>query len=426
MISPLALLLVLLPASHSSGGLLPVVQADTLTLEWAYAAALSNHPLRDEPGAQRRSGELLATAIRSGALPAISVSAQAVYHSDVANLGLNLPGVDLPSVPHDQYRAGLGFESLVYGRKAIEKRGDIAHADSRIAEIEAQVSIWSSRQRVEHVFFGILKAEALKEALLSHMEVLEARTRQLEVAVAGGVATAASVNVLQAEILRLEQEQLGAEVARASSLDVLGILTGRRLAATEIIALPRAPAAVPARPESALFDATRKRLDRQDELTTEKLKPSVQAFGDVSVGQPPGLNLFGQEFEPFFSVGLRLKWPVWDWRASAQERQAISIQREMVDARQAAFVDAVDAESVGLVREVAKYPGMRDRDERIISLRTAVESDAASRLENGVATATDYLVEANAVFQARFDKRMHEIQFAEARARLATITGDKQ
>jgi outer membrane protein TolC len=425
MISPLALLLILLPAPQSSGGS-PVAPADTLTLQWAYAAALSNHPLRDEPAAQRQSGDLLATVIRSGALPAISVSAQAVYHSDVANLALNLPGAEFPSVPHDQYRAGLGFESLVYGRKAIEKRGDVAHADSRIAEMEAHVSIWSSRKRVERVFFGILKAAALKEAVVSQIEVLEARTRQLQAAVAGGVATAASVNVLQAEILRLEQQELGAEVARASAVDVLGILTGRRLAATEVMELPRAPGTAPDRPESALFDATRSRLDRQGELTSEKLKPTLQAFGDVSIGQPPGLNLFGQEFEPFFSVGLRLKWPVWDWRASAQEREAIKIQRDMVDARQAAFIEAVDAESVGLVREVAKYAGMLERDERIIALRMAVESDAASRLENGVATATDYLVEANAVFQSRLDKRMHEIEFAESRARLATITGDKQ
>ena len=65
------------------------------------------------------------------------------------------------------------------------------------------------------------------------------------------------------------------------------------------------------------------------------------------------------------------------------------------------------------------------RDDRIIALRRRIAERTAGRLEHGVATAADYLVERNAAHQAELTRSLHRIQLARARAELATILGDR-
>ncbi|MFT4605678.1 MAG: outer membrane protein TolC, partial [Rhodothermales bacterium] len=177
------------------------------------------------------------------------------------------------------------------------------------------------------------------------------------------------------------------------------------------------------RPEYALFAATRNRLARQEALSTEGTRPRVDAFGEAAVGRPPGLNLFSDSVEPFFSFGLRVRWPVLDWGASNRNREALAIQREVLDGREAEFVQGIALQTTGLEQEAAGIRAVLARDPEIVALRQSIAQDAATRLAAGVATSTDYLTEANAVFRARLDQRLHEIQLAELLARIQTIQG---
>ena len=416
MISAIALALVL-----------QVAPPDTLDLGWAHKAAMDQHPRAAEQAQLIEASSLGAAALTAGLRPRIALTGQAVYHSSVAEIALPIPGADLPSIPHEQYKAGVASEVALLGRGTTRRQADLLKAEAAVDAQAAAVGLWSVRTRVEQAFFGIAKAEARLEALESLKKDVSARLTQLQSAMAEGIVTQSSVDALRAEVVRLDQQEMLAEAARLGGLATLSILTGVVYPPETRVRVRVGVGDAPGRrPEYALFAASRERLSRQEALSTEATRPRIDAFGEAAVGQPPGLNLFSDSIEPFFSIGVRVRWPVFDWGASSRTREALDIQREVLDGREAEFRQGVALQTAGLAQEVAGLRAVLARDPEIIALRQSIAADAATRLAAGVTTSTDYLEEANAAFRAQLDQRLHQIQLAELEARIQTIQGASQ
>jgi outer membrane protein TolC len=352
------------------------------------------------------------------------VTSQAVYQSEVANLPFSLPGVPAPTVPHDQYKVAIGLEQLVYDGGLVRGQKAVESAAAEAATLEAEVAAYGLRDGVEGAFFSVLLADAQSRSLALYLEDLSARKGQLEVLVAQGVRTRAEVDALRAEIIRLEQQQAVAKSIRTAGIETLEALTGWALEDTaELIAPKQTTTVLSDRPERALFEASRKQLSRQSDLVARRNRPKVAAFGEAAYGQPPGLNVFEDSFKGFFSVGIRLSMPVWDWRSVERDREEIDVRTELVSAREAAFDQQIQVALARAAADIRQAEAMLARDQELVDLRAGIARDSAVRLENGVATVTDYLVDQNAEFQARLAMDQHTIQLMQARARYSTIQG---
>lgn len=397
---------------------------DSLTLEWAYRAAASHFPRLREVGRQDEILGLRLANLGTRLLPSVSLNGQAVYHSEVASIPFSLPGTSAPSVPHDQYKVSLGVEQVVFGGGLVSGQKALEVSATQVATQEAVVAAYAVRERVEAAYFGVLLAEAQAASLeLLHAD-LSARLEQVRVLVAQGAGSQSNADALQAERLRVEQQQAVAASRRRAALDALEVLTGQELGDGVALAesLP-APAESAQRPETELFQLTRDQLDRQAELAQRRRRPRVQAFGEAAYGQPPGLNLFEDSFKGFFSVGLRFTWSVWDWRTAQRDQTEARLRADIVTAREDAFDQQIRLAASQAAAEITQAEEMIARDAEIIALRERVAQDAGVRLENGIATATDYLMERNAAFQARLALDQHRIQLMQAQARYSTILG---
>ncbi|NNE71038.1 MAG: TolC family protein [Rhodothermales bacterium] len=406
-----------------------VIQAapDTLTLQAAYDAASANHPRLEEASQMTAVGARSAEAVRAGLKPRIAFSGQAVYHSDVAEINLPVPGASLPSVPHAQYRAGVGAEYVLLGRGTVARQAELLGLEASVSAEEAAVGLWQVRHQVEAAFFGVAKADAQLEALRLMEEEVQDRIDQLEASVARGLVTRSTLASLAAEHLRLGQQQALAEAARTGAIRSLSILTGQRFIADALVIDTESPdRPTGSRPEYTVFDAQRSLLDHRKEMTAEATRPRLNLFSEAAVGRPPGLNLFGDQIEPFFSAGVRLAWPALDWGAAARQREAIDLQEAVLESRKDEFTRALDLQTAGLETQLSALRAVIAEDEKIIALQESIAEDAARRLEAGTATAIDYLAEARAASQARLDQHLHRIQLAELQARIMTIRGEAE
>ena len=62
-------------------------------------------------------------------------------------------------------------------------------------------------------------------------------------------------------------------------------------------------------------------------------------------------------------------------------------------------------------------------DDRIVSLRDAIDQAARLRLQEGVTTAADYLDRRTEWLTAQFDRARHRVELAHAQARVLTTLG---
>ena len=62
-------------------------------------------------------------------------------------------------------------------------------------------------------------------------------------------------------------------------------------------------------------------------------------------------------------------------------------------------------------------------DDRIVMLREQVERSTQARFQEGVVTASEYLDRSTELLQARFARAGHQVELAQASARLLTTLG---
>jgi outer membrane protein TolC len=419
------LLFVFIPASVAAQG--RMVELGSLQ-----QAAIDTDPRMQQLALLNAQTNLRLRNISTQRLPTVSVDGHAQYQSDVAHLATSLPGVSalfLP--PKDTFDGGIRldqrvFDTTVSAQSALER--------AQLAENQARVraTLFALRQQVNDAFFAAAALQARAGALAATIEDLNARLRELTARVEEGTALGADAAAIEATLLQRQQDADDLQASRRAALDRLATLTGQPIANTDTLVLPDVAAAVVqarqsqstlrARPEYEQFARTRDRLVRQQELTAAQERPRLSTYGRVGYGKP-GLNFAQSQFETYAFGGLRLQWNAWTWGSGAREREALAIQQQIVAADEAAFARSVTTAIEGDESAIDRLQRTLAADERIVMLREQVDRATQLRLQEGVVTASEYLGRNAELLQARFARVGHEVELAQAGARLLTTLG---
>jgi outer membrane protein TolC len=402
---------------------------DTLQLAALHAAAIGHDPRAAQLSLQEATTALRLRTLGTERLPQLTVRSEATTQSDVPSVPITVPGMDVPTAPKDRYQATLDAEQLLYDGGVVGRRQALERA--RLLE-EAQairVALYPLRERVNEAFFGALTLQARLEQLAVLADDLRARLTLVDARVRAGTALAGESDAIRAELLRASLDSAAVAADRRAALAVLGNLAGREISDAQVLALPDLDAAGPdagvgarARPEYALFAQRRQRLNREAAVAGAANRPRLSAFGQLGYGRP-GLDLFAQDPETFGIAGVRVRWTPWDWRAARNEVEERRLQQRVVETEEAAFTERVTRDVQADVENVVRLEAALRVDDELVGLRERIERQARSQLDNGVATAADYVERRNDVFEARVARQLHRIELARARARYLTTLG---
>ena len=404
---------------------------DTLRLPDLQGAALRRDPREAQAALLERQSRLRTENIRADRNPTLTVEGVAQYQSDVTRVPLAAPGVSIPTPPHDTYDARVVGQQRIYdptrtSRLAVEG-AQLASAKAALA-----TALYANRQSVNDAYFTALRSQAQLAELENSITDLQAQMNVAAARVREGAALPSEEMTIRAELLRRRQVAAEWRATQRAALDVLEDLTATRIDSGVVLGEPDVAAAVArvraaldsvrGRPEFAQFAAARSLLERQEEARAAQDKPRVSLFGRVGYGRP-GLNALNTSFDSYWLGGVQAQWSPWNWGSSSRERDAIRLQRQIVDADEAAF-------AAGMRRAVAQDVASIDRlvsalaaDEEIIQLRERILLETRARYREGVINSAELVDRQTDVLSARVSRALHRVELAQARAHFLTTLG---
>lgn len=396
-----------------------------LSIEECYTLARQNYPLVKQAELIAKTAAYSIENAAKGYLPQFNISGQASYQSDVTKIPIRIPGMNIPELSKDQYRLSGEATQVLFDGGMIRQQKEAIAMNAAVEGEKLEVELYKLKERINQLFFGLLLIEAqLKQNELLKKD-LQLGVDKAKATVVSGTGLKSSLNMLKAELLKVNQRSTELKFTRIGYLDVLGLFIRKKLTEEVVMLKPLKPVmrAEVHRPELGLYESQCKSLDVRERSIAARNLPKFNLFLQGGVGRP-ALNMLNDAIEPFAMGGIRMSWPLTGFYTRKKEKAMLDINRKEIDLQKESFLLNTDFTVKQQDAEIDKQTSLLYSDDEIIALRKSVKEASAAQLENGLITTSDYLREVNAEDQARQSKIMHEIQLLMAQYNRQTTTGN--
>ena len=360
-----------------------------LTLDECQRGAQANYPLVRQYGLIEKAREYDLSNAGKGYLPQFSLSGKATYQSDITELPVEIPGVNIKTAPKDQYQVMLELQQTIWDGGDIRNRKRLTRAASDVDMEKQHIDMYALNDRINQLFFGILLLdEQLKQNQLLQDDLGRTHTKQ---------------------------RRIELETSRQAYINMLSAFIGKEIPAGTILQKPVPEdsdgmgTGINNRPELRLFDAQGEQLRVQEAMLNVRLMPRFGLFVQGAYGNP-GLNMLKDEFNAFYMAGVRMSWNFGSLYTLKNDRRRIDNSRRQIETGRDVFLfntrlqaTQQDADVISMRRKMAD-------DDEIIRLRENIRRAAEAKVENGTLTVTDMLREITNENLARQTKALHEVQ----------------
>ena len=406
-----------------------------LTLKECYNMAASTSALAGERSSYSDISNLKDQNLSKGWLPSLDANGSFVYNSSVIDMSSVLGSLPVPGIanlikplPHEQYKVTVDINQMIYDGGAIKGARALEKADYNINEKQNEADIYKLRGQVNGYYFNLLLLARQKEVLNSYLELIKKRISAAQSAVVNGVVLKSDIDVLTSEKIKLEQQITQNDITRSSLLKILSGMIGTELDPATEFTLPQSVNSLSKellRPELQLFDLRKEQLGAGMKIIESKRLPKAFGFATLGYGNPPGSNFFKDEFAPYYIVGAGIKWNIFDWNKSKNEKSVITLQQGIIEKKKTDLADNLTRLLESKNAEIRGLQALINTDNELITLRKRISSSAESKYENGTITATDLLNEINAERQAVLNFEIHKINLAMAEVEYFNISGQE-
>jgi outer membrane protein TolC len=396
-----------------------------LTLEFCQQQAVMNYPSYRQYELLKQTEELEQKNLGKNWLPSLNLNGQASYQSDVTKVPTIIPEFAPEPISKDWYKIYLDVNQVIWDGGATKQGKAIENLDHNIDILHLDIELYSLKQQVNDLFFSLLLLQENRNLLNNHASMISSRLEEVESAVRNGVVLSSNADILKAELLKVEQKIEEINIAEEAAFQSLSLLIGQDIPEGAILKMPAPVISMNLGPqerlEFGLFDLQQQKLEAMKKMSGTTLLPKFQAFGQAGMGRP-AFDMLNDNFDDYYIVGVRMNWNFWNWNKTHNEKSILDINHEIISSKRDAFDRNLSIKLENNLAEIKKYENMLQKDQEILDLRSKVVKQYASRLNNGVITATEYLTELNAESEARLNINIHKINLVQAKYQyMATI-----
>ncbi|HPR32664.1 MAG TPA: TolC family protein [Prolixibacteraceae bacterium] len=407
-----------------------------LTIETCQEKARNNYPQIKQYGLIEQSEAYSLSNANKGYLPQVVFSAQATYQSDVTAIPEGLSDilsqmtgqkVEIASIEKDQYKVVADVNQIVWDGGVIRSQKENIKASSEIEKQKLEVDLYTIKDRVNQLFFGIL---ALNE-LITQTDLLQKELQinydKVQAYIQNGVANQSDADIIRVEQLKANQRKAELLATQKSYKEMLSAMIGDNSVVADSLVKPGYNSFKNElsnnRPELKLFEAQTNFYSSQESIIKSGSLPKVGLFAQGGYGNP-GLNMFEPGFTPYYILGARLSWNIASLYTQKNNLSKIAISKQNIDIQKETFLYNTNLKISQQDNEIEKIKKLIKNDDEIIELRSRIKKTAEVKVDQGTLTVTDLIREINAENSAIAEKTLHEINLLLAVYNLKNTTNN--
>ena len=372
-----------------------------------------NYPLIKQHLLIEKTSEYTISNISKGFLPQINLAGQATYQSDVVQFPKAIPGV--PVLTKDQYKVYAEINQPIYDGGAIKEQKKLQEATAMVDQQKLEVDLYKLKDRINQLFFGVLLVEEQQKQNDLMKSDIQLGLNKINAAIANGTALKSEADLLEAELLKADEQTITLAANRTAFANMLGYFIIRPINQNTAFIRPEniISSEEIRRPQLKMFDLQNRIFDAQSDLLAARNRPKISFFVQGGLGKP-AFNFLSNNFDPFYIGGLRFTFSLSGFYTMKNERALIDLNRQSTSIQKETFLFNTNVVLQQQNEEIVKLRRILQMDEQIIPLRTRVKETALGKLNYGVINSSDYLREVNAENNARQDEILHQIQLLAA------------
>lgn len=400
-------------------------QEKTISLQDAFHLAEQNYPLIHQRDLLKQTENLSIQNLNSNFLPQLSFNGQASYQSDVTKINIPFPGISIPSLSKDQYKAVGEVDQLLYDGGLTRNQKNIQQLNTAVEENKLAIELYNLKTRINQLYFSILYQDELLDQTNLVLKDIQIGMDKVKPQVENGAALRSNLQLLQAQYLQTQQRAIEIKSTRKGLANALGVLINQPISENTKLQLPTDYAITDTslhRPELQLYQSQSSLIKGQEQLIHARNLPKASLFFQGGYGKP-GLNMLSNEFSPFYITGVRLNWSLGSLYNNKRDKQLLEVNRQTVDIQKQVFLLNTESQLQQQRADIDRYAQLVASDNSIIQLRKSITDAAKAQLENNVITVNDYLTQVNAQDQARQALILHQLQLHQAEINYAISTG---
>lgn len=403
---------------------LSTVAQNTITLQQCYTKARENYPLISQMKLLDITAEYTLDNISKGYLPQISFVGQATYQSDVTTIPIKIPGMSIPALPKEQYKAYVEIQQGITSNYTIAKQKEVIEANSEVEKQKLEVELYKLHEKIQDLYFGILLINSQLDLISLSKKDIQTGIEKVNAAIINGIAFKSSADILQAELILIEQREVELSYKRHGLISVLNYFTKLDITNNSIFEIPSDPEFIKkfTRPELSLFDKQIHMFDVQSKVITSQTIPKLGLFFQTGYGNP-ALNMFSTSFDYYYIGGVRLTWSLSSLYTYSKDQNLLKIQKDMVGVQKNVFEFNTTLAATQKNADVQMYEKFIESDNEIIALREKVVENAKAQLEHGAITTNDYINYVNARDKAAQNLAIHKIQYLQEMYKILYYVG---
>jgi outer membrane protein TolC len=393
---------------------IPFISGQNITIEECQVKAEANYPAIAMYDIIEKTKEFNIANANKTYFPQGSFIAQGTWQSDVTSIDLEVPGFQLPTIDRDQFRVVAELNQLIWDGGRVSAQKNSIEVNAELDKRQLNNEIYTLKERVNNLYFGVL---LIKEQI-NQLGILEKELQRnydnVKAYMQNGVANESDLMIVRVERLKARQQRTNLESNLMAYIQMLSILIGEELNSDMVFVKPDPGITtilpIINRPEILMFEAQENALESQKSLLNAGVMPTIGAFAQAGYGKP-GLNMFDNQFNPYFLGGVRLTWNFSNLYTLKSDIRKIDLQKSAVNSRREIFLQNLNIVIPQQQIEIEKYRKTMQDDEEIIRLHTQIRETTEIKVENGTMTVSDLMKEIIAEESAKQAKVLHEIQF---------------